>query len=422
MRKFKYQNILAFCTIPIAVYSILPYLNSIGGGISFINITAIWWVIISYLLYVFYQYKRYVFKKEFANDFRIVQLFLGYNVLQVLRGFFVAESYWDWKTLLTNAMSLCMPIIAYTMCNPNALQIIFRNYLKYTLPLFLFISFLITADAFGFYLAPIGFLVLFLPFIKGKWKYIIALTAIIVITADLAARSNVIKFLVPFAFLLIYYFRHIVPVPVLELFRKILLIVPFILFYLGVTGTFNVFKMDEYIEGDYTEIRYDKEGVAIEDDLTADTRTPIYVEVLQSAVKHDYVFFGRSPARGNDTEYFADLKFITGRQERASNEVAILNVITWTGAIGVILYFFVFYRASSLALNHSNNIFSKIVGLYIAFRWAYAWAEDINIFSMTYFMIWIALGFCFSRPFRQMSNRDIKDWISGVYRNVWFKY
>ena len=101
--------------------------------------------------------------------------------------------------------------------------------------------------------------------------------------------------------------------------------------------------------------------------------------------------------------------------ERFSNEVSVLNVFTWTGLIGVLLYFLVFFRASYLAVNKSNNIYMKIVGLYVAFRWAYAWVEDFNRFDLSNLFLWIMIGMCFSNSFRAMNNLEVKFWVRGVF-------
>ena len=103
------------------------------------------------------------------------------------------------------------------------------------------------------------------------------------------------------------------------------------------------------------------------------------------------------------------------RGERLGNEVAILNIFTWTGIIGVILYLLVFYRASYMAVNHSNNTFSKILGIFLAFRWFYSWVEDINIFSLTNFFLWVMIGMCFYKSFRALSNKEVSSWVQGIF-------
>ena len=103
------------------------------------------------------------------------------------------------------------------------------------------------------------------------------------------------------------------------------------------------------------------------------------------------------------------------RNERNANEVSILNYFTWLGTVGVLLIFILFYQASYLAVNQSNNIFSKIIGLFIAFRWSYGWVEDINNFYIQYLFLWLFIGFCYSESFRQMTNSEMKHWVRGIF-------
>lgn len=101
--------------------------------------------------------------------------------------------------------------------------------------------------------------------------------------------------------------------------------------------------------------------------------------------------------------------------DKPGNEVAILNIFTWTGIVGVIFYFLIFSKASYLAINYSNNIFSKILGLFIGFCWCYAWVEDINYFTLTTFFLWIMIGLCFSKDFRKMNNSQVAYWANNIF-------
>jgi len=190
-----------------------------------------------------------------------------------------------------------------------------------------------------------------------------------------------------------------------------------------VTNVFNVFNIGDYVKGDYTVSDDKNHG-----DLKTDTRTGLYVEVLTSAIKYDYILLGRTPARGNESKIFgAEIAKLTNSKnlERYRNEACILNVFTWTGFLGVLLYFMIFVKATYLSTYKSNNFFVKIVGLYIAFRWLYAWVEDFREFDLSTFFVWICLGMCFSESFRKSNDKEIYYWVQGFfdkrYRIVYIK-
>ncbi|MCL7764552.1 hypothetical protein MPF19_14100 [Polaribacter sp. Z014] len=379
--------------------------------------TTIWWIIYALILLIFVKSKKYFLHKENRKYLYVLFGYLAWNIICIFRGLFVAENYWEWKNLVSTSLVLLMPLTIYVATNKLIVQRIVLIWLKYALPAFFIFYLFIWTEAIGRYLVPISFLFLFFPIIENKWKLVLCFFTLLVLFSDLGARSNVIKFAVPIIFAGIYYIRVFVSVKMMEIGRLLLLLVPIILFGLGISGIFNVFKMDDYIQGEYTnETQF--EGEQVTESLTADTRTFLYVEVLESAIRHNYILFGRTPARGNDSEsfgsYLAD-ELKTGKMERPSNEVSILNVFTWTGVIGVILYFLVFYKASYLAVNKSQNIFIKIIGLYITFRWSYAWVEDFSQFDLSNTFLWISIGMCFSKSFRSMSDKEFIIWVKGIF-------
>jgi hypothetical protein len=411
MYKSYLPSFVSFSVIIVAIYSVQPYTTFLIGNTTF------WWIIGGAILLAFEMARRQIVEEGNGKDMIFVYLYLFWNIFNIIRGGFIAESYWDWKGLIAVAMALLLPITAFAATDVLILQNILRVYVWGALPLFPLLAFVIATDAYGLYLVPISFLMLFFPVMTVRWKCILAAITLLVLFIDLGARSNVIKFAVPIMLMTVYYIRFFLNILPLETLRKIFFILPILLFSLAVGGIFNVFKMDDYISGEFVTSKDEEEQ-----SLKADTRTLLYEEVLKTAQKYDSWWIGRSPARGNETEAFASLSEISGREERLGNEVAILNIFTWTGIVGVVLYFLIFYKASYIALNDSNNVFSKIIGIFIAFRWLYAWIEDINGFTLTNFFLWFMIGLSFSPTFRRMSNRGVKYWVLGIFYKKHFQF
>lgn len=409
--------------LPITVYSVVVFIKRGVPLSSLMNNTTIWWGISFVILGFFFFSKYSFFDKRNERNMRIVWVYLLWNAICIVRGMFVAEIYWDWKALIGNTMALMLPIAAYAATNKVIVQSLLAFYVKYALPLFLLFAVILRTDAYGFYLAPVSFLLLFLPVLSKRQKVILLGLTAVVFVADLGARSNVIKFGVPVLILAVYYARRVVTLKLLETVRLALLIIPIILFVLGVSGTFNIFDTDSYIKGDYTATGTDMQGNKVEENVMADTRTFLYKEVLGSAIENNYWLFGRTPARGNDSDSFGVWAFeVTGRYERIENEIGLANVFTWTGLIGVILYSILFFRASYFALNKSKNIYAKMLGIYVAFRWLYAWVEDVNNFSLNYFMLMIMIGLCFSHSFRNMTEKEVVFWVRGIFDNRYIRF
>lgn len=388
-------------------------LNSHGQTLELGN-TAFWWVIQFFVLFLFWEIKKNYISEKHKKQLYVLNIYLLYISISFIRGVFIAEGYWDWKNLTSNIMCLLIPMVAFAMDSKFLLQYVYKKYIFYTAPLFLIVQFFIARDEFGLYLAPFSFLLLFIPILPNKWKLICLGIAMYVILADFGARSSIIKFVLPIITSLIYYFRKILSVKIFEFVRLILIALPLIFFSLGVLGSYNIFNPNGDKHKALVDKKKDFNGNIVEEDLMADTRTFLYVDVLTSAQKSNSWVFGRSPARGNISNGFGEGD-LNKRNERNSNEVSILNYFTWLGIVGVLLIFILFYQASYLAINRSNNIFSKMMGLFITFRWAYAWVEDINNFSIQYLFLWLFIGFCYSESFRQMTDSQMKHWVQGIF-------
>lgn len=388
-------------------------LNSHGQTLK-LGSTTFWWIIQLFLLLLFLSIKNKYTTLKYHNSLNVLNWYIYYVILQFTMGAFISDGYWDWKGLINNTMCLLIPIIAFTSNSKVLLKQLFTHFIFYTAPLFLIVQFFIARDEYGFYLAPFSFFILFFPILTFRWKVLIAVISVYVIFADFGARSNVIKFVVPFLFCIIYYLKNFFTIKIFGFIRIILFIAPFIFFALATSGLFNIFNPQGENKKEIIDKKRDFKGQLVEDDLSADTRTFLYLEVLQSTKLYNSWIFGRSPARGNMSESFGELD-LNKRNERNGNEVSILNYFVWLGIVGVIFIFLLFYQATNLAIFYSNNIFSKIIGLFIAFRWAFAWVEDTNVFYINYLYLWIFIGICFSEKFRIMTDKEMKIWVRSIF-------
>ena len=98
---------------------------------------------------------------------------------------------------------------------------------------------------------------------------------------------------------------------------------------------------------------------------------------------------------------------------RYASEVGALNTLLYSGIIGLLLYWIIFFYASYKAINDSDNILSRMLGLFIIFRWDYFFVEEFTNFNTNYFFLWLMIGMCLTPQFRYMTDEDICDWIEG---------
>lgn len=389
-------------------WSILP----IGGD-------AFTWFVSFLLIIIVLYYKKLFFHPSNISDYFLVKIYFIWVLFSTIRGAFVAENYWEWKQLINGFFSLSLPIFVYVFSIPWILRNTLKMWLKYCIPLFLiFYSWSLKRLAFHFYLGPIYILGCFLPLLVKKWRFIVGGLLVLMLFIDLGGRSQVLKALFVLMLALVCYWRHYIPIWCYKVAHWGFYILPMILLFLGISGVFNAFEDLSSNEGKYKETRI-VDGKIVEEDLSADTRTALYEEVISSAILHDYWLFGRTPARGNDSETFgASLgeELGTGKYERHRNEFCFPNVFTWTGIIGMILYCLLYLKASYLAVYKSNNIFLKSVGVFIAFRFTYGWIEDFNSFSIMNISLWMVIAMGFSEKFRRMNDREFKYWVSSIVK------
>jgi len=404
-------KVFSFSILFITLYTVLPYPSEFDF-FKYLRFTVPIWTIMVVIFFAYFQLAKNLLN---IYQLRFVKYYLFWNIIMFIVGLFVANGYWEYKTLISSSFATFLSIVTYVLLNPYYTQKIlatyFRNIIWISIPFFI----LVNPNTYGFFLFPFSFLLLLFPFLDTKWRIITILVSILALVSDLDARSTVLKFAVAGVLALSYYFGLFIRKNILNLIHKLFMFAPFFLVLTAVVGIFNPFNMDSYIESDIKSEYVDESGRKYETDLKADTRTGLYKEVLETAEYYNSWITGRTAAKGARTELFSSLKDITGIAERSSNEVAILNIFMWTGIIGVVLYFLIFYRAAWLAINKSNSYFMKILGIYLSFRWVYSWVEDINNYSLNYFLIWVMLAMAYSDKFRMMNERELLIWTRGLF-------
>lgn len=395
---------------------ILITLISVQGflRINFSSLTISWLVDFS-IIFIIFLYKKKLSNKIsiFINrvDLNIITIYFAWVIFNSIRGAFIINNYWELKQLITGILSLSLPIFLYPFTNARILNITLKYWFKYAIILFIILTPFLMKGTYHLFLAPLFLISCFLPILPKKWKIICVTLLVTMLFIDLSARSQVIKSGIVLLFACGIYAHRFIPNNVIKIIHGAFYIIPIVLLYLGISGTFNIFEDLSSYQGKYVEKKVEN-GEFVEEDLSTDTRTFIYVEVIESALKHNYIICGRTPARGNDTIFFEDNDMIkTGKNERFMNETCHTNIFTWLGLIGVVLYSLLYFRASYLSIYKSNNIYIKFLGLFIAFRWAYGWIEDVNNFNILGISIWMLIAMGLSNEFRLMNNKDFKKWL-----------
>lgn len=408
----KYFPPLFICTI--ALFPILSV-----WGLEVFDGSAFRWIAAALNLAFVAWYKKKYFRPANRRDYRIVGLFLLWAVIGIVRGLFVAENYWEWKALVGTSFQLFLPAFVYVFSSPELLQKVFRLWLKYILPLFIIVlSWMVVVDFYHFYLGPLLILGCLIPLFPNKiWKIGALVLLGVMLLGDIGARAQMLKAGMTLLIAAGIWMRHRIPGRLLRIGHWSFYIIPIILLALGISGRYNIFDHSTKYSGRFTQQGVENGQVVVKD-LAVDTRTFIYREVIGSALANDYLLWGRTPARGNDSEWFGAYnaeELNTGKYERQMNEVAHPNIFTWLGLIGLVLWSLIYLKSSFLAVYRSRNVFMRFLGVFIAFRFLLGWIEDVNSFNLSGIAIWMLIAMGFSEQFRAMTDTEFKKWVRGCF-------
>lgn len=402
---------LSYFFILISIKSVLQW-SSLSTSI--LNNTTFWWIIFAFTLYLLYRLKPK------GYEIPIINFFLIFVCLSFLHGaIFMTRNYWDWKLLIENLMIFLLPLSVYVFSIPKRVEIVLGLWYNKAWIVFLILWPFLYSDAYANFLVPYVFISLFFPLLNYKWKTVIILVFFITMFYGWASRSCLLRLSVAIILGIMFCsnsfsFFHKITKPL----TVILWIVPIILFVLGITGIFNIFNIDEELN---LSTRYEILNNVGDNNqsFVEDTRTPVYIDIIESAVEGDYYIFGHSIARGYTSFMFGEqtAEALGGNflhDERQRSEISILNIFTYMGIIGVLLYMSIFIYSSYLAVFCSKNKFLPVIGLFVAFRWFYGWIEDFSLFNLNYMLLWIMIAICISPAYRGMSNSEFKEWINSL--------
>lgn len=404
-RRYAMLQILKFAIILITISSITQWLIIPIGN------TVLWWLIDAVILVLFYLLTPHWSRYSIPS----INIWLVLVFVNVIYGITMAEYYWDWKSLVTNIFVFTMPIAAYVFYKPARLKIVLRSWIDCIWILFALLAVFMEGDAFGRMLMPFSFLAVFFPIVDRRLKIFIILAALITLVFGADSRSNVLKYVVCLALGFMVRFRSVMRMlrrgfHVIRVFGFVL---PFILLGLAASGTFNIFNIGE---GTGMVRQTADDGAGALDD----TRTELYIDEFASAYRYDYILWGRSMARGYESIFFTDdmEAAMSGTPhhyaERYACEVSILNIFNYFGLIGVFFYFLIFWMAVSKAMFHSRNVYVRVIGLVVLFRWIFAWLEDFSRFDLNMLFLWIMIGICFSPKWRKMTNKQVRLWVQSL--------
>lgn len=192
-----------------------------------------------------------------------------------------------------------------------------------------------------------------------------------------------------------------------------LMCVPLFFLLLALFSGFNILNFDSYIKGDYK--------LSTGENLKDDTRTFLYEESIESALKHNYVVWGRTPGYGYDSKFArtreGDFLEVEGLAAQRNSEVFVVNIFTWCGVIGLIAWFAFYYWFGINTLRRVKNSYIRGLVIYIGMLWVLNWINNPFVTPDNYNMlVYIILSLCIQPKFRNMSDEEIRYFFKRMLR------
>jgi len=117
--------------------------------------------------------------------------------------------------------------------------------------------------------------------------------------------------------------------------------------------------------------------------------------------------FGEGATGKYKSDFFSGLLSVHDKY-RTGCEVGILNLLLWSGVIGIFLFFILLFSISNFGINNSNNTICKMASVYISCHWFLMFLEEFSAFDLNNIVFWIAIGLVLSKKFRNLSDLELK--------------
>lgn len=350
--------------------------------------------------------------------YKPVFYWLIWVIISAIRGFFLVDDYWGYKFLTTNLINTLLPCVIYLFCIPKNVYIYYNFWCKYWwIPTLLFLIPFCPQGEWTTFFSP---LLLFIPFLYvfNRIDKIWIICTFLLFMLNLGVRSSILRVSIFLFVGLLLLPNYCFKLRKYKFYALLSISLPFIFYILAIYSNFNIFELDKYLDFDYTIQSHYGDGEVMDESLLNDTRTFIYQEATLSAIQNDYWLIGRSLGRGYDSDFFGELigeMIGKASAERVACEVAMIDVFTHTGLIGVFLYTYMFGVGIFRAITRGKNKYIKVCAVCVSLMYFMSWIENAQAFNYLNIVIFTMLAICYSQAFQSMNNIEFEKFLKSTY-------
>ncbi len=391
----KYINWLVVAkALPILIYILFPGMVGIGVIVD---------TIIS--LYVFFQLNKHGFLAKIDGQFYL-KLWLAALLLGFLHSIISGLSRGMMVTFVIALLDQVSILFIFSVLDVEYVYLFLKAFIRFFVPLGIFSSFFwegyLTFDTphIMTYLTLFAFTLFYWPL---RYRCIIIAALVFALMFDASVRSCTLSVIVSLSIAFLFSLwpkNHFVVFP--KTVHLALYALPIVFSILGASGKFNVFQALEE-----QSISFELGGRKHEGgrSTNVDSRTIVYLDAMSNIRDPKTLILGHGPAYLIRSISNVDV-FKNGRGRL---EAGILNILVFYGLFGCVAFFLLCYKSSSSGLKANNN-FCKLVALFVAYKFLFAFIEDPSINFTTY----LAMGICLNRNIRDLTDNDILKKINSI--------
>lgn len=295
---------------------------------------------------------------------------------------------------------------------PYYLKKTFSTYIKYLPYVWIFV-YMIFIDGVDSSLAGNMSVAISFAFFLPKSRKWIPYFALCIVFLFPGQRMALLRIILSLFFYIIFKKGYLNNKITTSILVTLILIFPYISFITAVNNIFNPFNLEEIIG----KSNYGSET------FEADTRTFLYEEAINSAVDNNYVLFGRTLGYGYDSpfqtgriEKFSDTGWDNHELAQRISEVFIVNIFTWMGVLGIIVFSLLFFTACYWAITKSRNKYMLYISLLTAIQWIFCWIENPSTYiTFDLILMWIFISMCFNPHWLNLDDRQFEKEMRFVF-------
>ena len=404
MRKSFYLNVYKYAPVLIIMLAFSPIIFTYGKG----NMSQMYdytiYILLSVLVFGHYWQNRKNLSRQYKHITVLYVLMIVYVVASCIKLFYVPSSIYPFQRMQVMCSFLSVGVI-FVFMNESILVRTLKLWWKYVpvivLPVSLFM------DKFWLMgMLEMSFLFLMLSNCISKNKRIlIYLMFLYMAFYGVIQRFDYLRVLLPLFVCMMIKFHVLLGRISSKILFGCLMIIPIIFLSLALNGKFNILDMDSYVKGTYTS--------ASGENMKVDTRTMLYQEAINSALDNDYLWLGRTPGYGYDSQFVSNREgtfyAVSGVYPQRNSEVFVVNMFTWAGIVGLSAWFLFFLVFGFKVLKRARNRYIRAFVIYLAFFWICDWISNYFVApSSSYMLLFMIIAVCSQSKYQLMSDEQVE--------------